>query len=265
LDVHENRENISSGKLQSDSKLNPMIPQCFQNVVPREPQNGGCRHRQLNLILQLTIGLICRLPAKPSMKWMTSWWLSVAEAPAEVAKMDGAAKKTMLSHINATFDGLRKAAVDPVVFLDVLPENPVSFLRDSPDLYKASFVGDPPVVPAMDIKLIAALDMSDGCRGDAAKLQPQPSAHLALLAAAVGRFADGADGRRDVSAHGNHGSIPTEDHGAGDAGRVAPGQPSAARCSLERPAAFPPSVVLAWPSAMGNRGRSTRPRPRGSI
>jgi hypothetical protein len=93
--------------------------------------------------------------------------------------MTGTAKKTMLSHVKATFDALRKAAGDPVVFLDKLPDNPVSFLRDSPSLYNVCFMADPPVVPAMSIQIIAAIDMSYGCRGGAAKLQPQASPHLA--------------------------------------------------------------------------------------
>jgi hypothetical protein len=137
---------------------------------------GSCK---LNLILQLAIGLGCRLPTEPSIKWMTSWWLSVAEDPGEVAKMDGGAKKAMLVHVKATFDGLRKAAGEPVVFLEKLPDNPVTFLRDSPSLYHVCFVADPPVVPAMSIQVIAAIDMTYGCRGGAAKLQPQASSHLA--------------------------------------------------------------------------------------
>mgnify|MGYP000099285420 CR=1 FL=1 len=138
---------------------------------------GSCK---LNLILQLAIGLGCRLPTEPSMKWMTSWWLSVAEEPSEVAKMDGAAKKTMLAHVKATFDGLRKAAGDPVLFLEQLPQNPVLFLRDSPSLYHVCFAAGPPVVPAMSIQNIAAIDMTYGCRGGAAKLQPQAASQLAL-------------------------------------------------------------------------------------
>jgi hypothetical protein len=143
---------------------------------------GSCK---LNLILQLAIGLGCRLPTEPSIKWMTSWWLAVAESPEHVAMMDGAAKKTMLGHVKATFDGLRKAAGDPVVFLDKLPDNPVAFLRDSPGLYHGCFMADPPVVPAMSIQIIAAIDMSYGCRGGATKLQPQASTTLAVPAVSL--------------------------------------------------------------------------------
>ncbi len=138
---------------------------------------GSCK---LDLILQPAIGLGCRLPTEPSIKWMTSWWLSVAEEPSEVARMDGAAKKTMLAHVKATFDGLRKAAGDPVLFLEKLPENAVVFLRDAPSLYHVCFVAGPPVVPAMSIQNIAAIDMTYGCRGGAAKLQPQAASQLAL-------------------------------------------------------------------------------------
>ena len=138
---------------------------------------GSCK---LDLILQLAIGLGLRLPTEPSIKWMTSWWLSVAEEPSEVARMDGAAKKTMLAHVKATFDGLRKAAGDPVLFLEKLPENAVVFLRDAPSLYHVCFVAGPPVVPAMSIQNIAAIDMTYGCRGGAAKLQPPAASQLAL-------------------------------------------------------------------------------------
>jgi hypothetical protein len=144
---------------------------------------GSCK---LNLILQLAIDLGCRLPTEPSLKWMTSWWLAVAEDPAEVAKMDGGAKKAMLAHLKATFDGLRKAAGDPVVFLDKLPDNPVSFLRDSPSLYHGCFMAGPPVVPAMSIQVIAAIDMSYGCRGGAAKLQPQASPAVPAVSLQLG-------------------------------------------------------------------------------
>jgi hypothetical protein len=99
--------------------------------------------------------------------------------------MDGGAKKAMLAHVKTTFDGLRKAAGDPVLFLDKLPDNPVSFLRDSPSLYNVCFVADPPVVPAMSIQIIAAIDMSYGCRGGAAKLQPEASRNPALPAVSL--------------------------------------------------------------------------------
>jgi hypothetical protein len=132
---------------------------------------GSCK---LNLILQLAIGLGCRLPTEPSMKWMTSWWLSIAEEQSEVAKMDSSAKRAMLVHVKATFDGLRKAAGDPVVFLEKLPDSPVILLRDSPSLYHGVFAADAhPVIPAMSMQVIAALDMSYGCRGGVSKLQPQ--------------------------------------------------------------------------------------------
>jgi hypothetical protein len=137
---------------------------------------GSCK---LNLILQLAIGLGCRLPTEPSMKWMTSWWLAIAEQPSEVAKMDASAKKAMLVHVKATFDGLRKAAGDPIVFLEKLPDSPVVLLRDSPRLYQVVFAGDAhPVIPAMSMQVIAAIDMTYGCRGGAAKLQPQSPANI---------------------------------------------------------------------------------------
>jgi hypothetical protein len=115
---------------------------------------GSCK---LNLILQLAIGLGCRLPTEPSMKWMTSWWLAIAEQPSEVAKMDASAKKAMLVHVKATFDGL----------------------RDSLRLYQVVFAADAhPVIPAMSMQVIAAIDMTYGCRGGAAKLQPQSPANI---------------------------------------------------------------------------------------
>ena len=142
---------------------------------------------KLHSIMTLSIGTGLRCPTEHTVKWFTSWWMCVSESPDQLARWDVAQKACMLTHVKHTFDSCRKVSADPLQWLEKLPENPVVFLRDHPEMYRAYFGPDTAPVPAaVDLKAISAVDMS------------------------VRR----ADGLRLHVPHGGHGEQPAADAGA---------------------------------------------------
>jgi hypothetical protein len=121
---------------------------------------------KLHSIMTLAIATGLRCPTEHTVKWLTSWWMCVSESPDQLARWEVAQKACMLTHVKHTFDTCRKASADPLQWLEKLPEHPVVFLRDHPEMYKAYFGPDTaPVLPAVDMKAISAVDMSYSCRG----------------------------------------------------------------------------------------------------
>jgi hypothetical protein len=125
---------------------------------------------KLHSIMTLALGTGLRCPTEHTVKWLTSWWMCVSESPDQLARWEVAQKACMLTHVKHTFDTCRKVSADPLQWLEKLPENPVVFLRDHPEMYKAYFGSDTAPVPAaVDLKAISAVDMSYSCRGGAPK------------------------------------------------------------------------------------------------
>lgn len=78
-------------------------------------------------------------------------------------------KKVMLTHVKSVFGTLRRAAADPLIWLDKLPDDPVLFLRDCKGMYDCVYgVGEgavSPSPPKIDMRQFAALEESYSCRG----------------------------------------------------------------------------------------------------
>ena len=87
---------------------------------------------KLHSIMTLSIGTGLRCPTEHTVKWFTSWWMCVSESPDQLARWDVSQKACMLTHVKHIFDTCRKASVEPLQWLEKLPENPVVFLRDHP-------------------------------------------------------------------------------------------------------------------------------------
>jgi hypothetical protein len=120
----------------------------------------------------LLICLGCRCPSEHSVKLLCSLWLMVSEPAEELLKMTLDQKKVMLSHVKHTFEGLRKAAVDPPQWITTLPL-PLIFLRDYEGMYHAAFSGGQvPGQAGIDLKALTMLDMSYSCRGGARSVVP---------------------------------------------------------------------------------------------
>jgi hypothetical protein len=127
---------------------------------------------KLTLLLDLLICLGCRCPSEHSVKLLCSLWLMVSEPAEELLKMTLDQKKVMLSHVKHTFEGLRKAAVDPPQWITTLPL-PLIFLRDYEGMYHAAFSGGQvPGQAGIDLKALTMLDMSYSCRGGARSVVP---------------------------------------------------------------------------------------------
>lgn len=100
---------------------------------------------QLDLILQHLLALGCRCPAEPTMKFVTSWWLCMSEAPESLMAMSAPTKHAMLRGTKRSFDRLRRMAPAPPVHIARLPHAPSEFLRDYPTMYAAAFGDKSPV------------------------------------------------------------------------------------------------------------------------
>jgi hypothetical protein len=122
---------------------------------------------KLDIILQWAIGLGLRCPSEHTMKWLCSVWLAVGLTEAELVALDNVQKKHMFNHTKAVFDGLRKHAAEPPMWIDKLPHNPVVFLRDFPGIYHLHYGGSGAPVPVQAglLRKFTALDMSYACRG----------------------------------------------------------------------------------------------------
>jgi hypothetical protein len=78
----------------------------------------------------------------------------------------------MLCHVKHTFEGVRKASVDPPQWITALPL-PLIFLRDYAGMYHAAFSGGQvPGQAGIDLKALTMLDLSYSCRGGARSVVP---------------------------------------------------------------------------------------------
>jgi hypothetical protein len=130
---------------------------------------------KLGIVLQWAMGLGLRCPSEHTMKWLCSVWLAVSQTEAELVVMETVQKKHMFNHTKSVFDSLRKHAVDPPVWIDKLPHNPVEFLRDFSGIYRMHYGsgGSPVPVQADLLRKLTAFDMSYTCRGGARALPSQ--------------------------------------------------------------------------------------------
>jgi hypothetical protein len=127
---------------------------------------------KLTLLLDLLISLGCRCPSEHSVKLLCSLWLMVSEPAEQLLQMTLDQKKVMLCHVKHTFEGVRKASVDPPQWITALPL-PLIFLRDYEGMYHAAFSGGQvPVQAKIDLKALTMLDLSYSCRGGARSVVP---------------------------------------------------------------------------------------------
>ncbi len=118
---------------------------------------------KLSAVLQHALRLGLRLPTEPTSKMLTSIWiLSTSE---DIGTLDNVSKAIKYKRVKDEFDQLRRKGVDPVVWIEQLPDDPLTFQHKFPAVYEQCFGRAPPVPPAISPDVIMAFDMSYSCRG----------------------------------------------------------------------------------------------------
>jgi hypothetical protein len=129
-------------------------------------QPGVPMQAKLIHICQRCLSLGLRLPTEHTLKWITAVWISFSHSAEAQVSMDGGQKATYLKHAKKVFDNLRRHAPDPQVWMQKLPDDPLEYLRDYPNMYHVVFrCGIKPCQPPFDIMGAQALNQSFGCRG----------------------------------------------------------------------------------------------------
>ena len=120
---------------------------------------------KLSTLLQFAIRLGLRCPTEPTIKWLTSMWVCSTTTFDELQSMDPVTKSIMLKHVKANFDPLRRAAPEPVEFIELLPAESAAYVRDHKRLFDVAFPTSTPVLTRLDVAMVMAFDQSFGCRG----------------------------------------------------------------------------------------------------
>ena len=120
---------------------------------------------KLATLLDVCASLGLRCPSEPTMKFLTSLWMVIAEPPESLQHMNHVQKNLMYQHLKSTFHNLRNKFPDPVVYLDKLPDSPTQFMKDHPHAFKQHFGDRVPVPCPIDVQSVSNLDLTYSCRG----------------------------------------------------------------------------------------------------
>ncbi len=137
----------------------------FTDAVWESLTSDAPQGAKLSTILNVVTRLGLRLPTEPTLKWLTSLWLVTSETESALGVMPELTKRTMYIHLKGAFNSLRAKLQDPVEWIDVLPENPFELQAKHPMLWAAAMGGGAPGIAQIDIKKVAELDATYGCRG----------------------------------------------------------------------------------------------------
>ena len=125
----------------------------------------GGKEAKLSLVLSVAASLGMRTPSEPTLKWLASLWILVAETAEFKAYLDTHQKLTILQFAKAEFDRMRRVLPEPLIWYDVLPQ-PLEFMSNHPEVFKGIFKWSLPVPPSSQRhEELHRMDMSYGCRG----------------------------------------------------------------------------------------------------
>jgi len=79
--------------------------------------------------------------------------------------MGAAEKHVIFEHVKKQFKVFTRFMSKPQEYCVRLPANPSDFLRDYPNLYRAVFPGDGPVICKLDLTMVSVIDNGYTCRG----------------------------------------------------------------------------------------------------
>lgn len=125
---------------------------------------------KLTSLLSHAMRLGMRAPTEPSMKWIVSMATVCSNDSVSLQRMDEFTKAIKYKAAKQQFDGMRRKALVPVEWVDVLPDQPVAFLRTNEVMFRAAFGDLLPVSPCVSPDVIGGFDMTYGCRGGLKKV-----------------------------------------------------------------------------------------------
>ena len=83
--------------------------------------DGTAPTSRLSILRQCLLKLGLRCPTESTFKMMTSAWLVATHASGELWNIDTQTKLTFLRHVKTTFDGYRRKAAEPEVYVPSPP------------------------------------------------------------------------------------------------------------------------------------------------
>lgn len=100
------------------------------------------------------------------MKWLASLWQVCCCNEAQLAKKSDMDKRIALLSLKSAFAAMKPKLQDPPVeWVERLPDEPSVFMDKCKRLWARGMKGNHPGVPHVDMKRVAELDMTYGCRG----------------------------------------------------------------------------------------------------
>ena len=132
---------------------------------------------KLQSIISHLIRLGLRCPSEPTNKWLCSLWTFLCVSQQGLQRMTGVTKQLRLKTVRSQFTAIvRRAAVNPSMWVEKLPGSAVEFMRDFRPLFDAAFPAPDmaPICCPINVGTVLGFDMTYKCRGGLSGLQPSP-------------------------------------------------------------------------------------------
>ena len=128
-----------------------------------DPQRGSQVKQDIMFGRALKLGL--RNPSEQTVKWLTCVFLLLTEPADVVRNMPSSAKTALMKFTKTAFKSMIRRVAVPDEFLERLPTMPEQLREQRPKLFEAAYeCGEAPVACKIDLKQVAALDVSFRCR-----------------------------------------------------------------------------------------------------
>ena len=120
---------------------------------------------KLDFLIGSALDLSMRVPSEPSLKFLTSLWISMTNTTAESARMSSDQKFSCYQQLKANWTKRNRVAAEPPDWIEVLPL-PSKLRTDFKHTAEVFFAahGDPPRRLPVNMHLLQALDASYSCR-----------------------------------------------------------------------------------------------------
>ena len=120
---------------------------------------------KLHVLLEHAAKVGLRCPSEPTIKMLTSMWLVAAHSRSELQSFDRVTKMTFKDHVKDSFDSYRRRLSAPLAYVEVLPEDVATYMREYGGMWKAVLGTAMPVSPGLDAVTLLTFDNSYACRG----------------------------------------------------------------------------------------------------
>ena len=121
---------------------------------------------KLQVLLQACHRLGLRLPSEHTSKWLTCLWMYCSHSSDTLATQTPDQKLVYMKHLKRTFDGIRRSLLDPPLWIETLPTEPMDLASEHPAFFASVFsMQAKPVVAPIDMSSVIGLSQTFGCRG----------------------------------------------------------------------------------------------------